>query len=67
MPGGMNGRELAEEVTQLCPEIKILYMSGHTDNIIALQNILPPKVNFLQKPFSIDTLTKKVRAVLDSS
>jgi PAS domain S-box-containing protein len=66
MPYGLNGRELAERLALLCPEIRVIYMSGYTDNAIVHHRVLDPGVNFLQKPFVTDTLVAKVRQVLDT-
>jgi len=65
MPG-MNGRELAERLTVRRPAIKILYISGYTDNVIAQHGILDPGTQFLAKPFTQQQLARKVREVLDS-
>ena len=62
----MNGREVAEQVGQICAGIKVLYMSGYTDHIIENRGDLEPEIQFLQKPFSPQTLARKVRAVLDA-
>ncbi|MDJ0764448.1 MAG: ATP-binding protein [Myxococcota bacterium] len=64
MPG-MNGKELYERVATLRPDIKVLYMSGYTDDVIAHHGILDDGVRFVQKPFSVEGLTKKVRNALD--
>ncbi len=64
MPG-MSGRELSERLTSLRPEIKILYMSGHTNGAIFHQGVLEPGVILLQKPFTLEALARKVREVLD--
>lgn len=64
MPG-MSGRALAERLTPLHPEMKVLYMSGYTDNTIVHHGVLEERMSYIQKPFSIDGLTKKVREVLD--
>ena len=61
----MSGRELAERITSIRPGIKILYMSGYTDNTIAHHGILDKGMNFIQKPFTVDGLARKVREVLD--
>jgi CheY-like chemotaxis protein len=61
----MNGYELATRITKLRPELKLLYMSGYTDDSIARQRILDPDVFFLQKPFTPRTLVRKVREALD--
>ena len=64
MPG-MNGRQLADQLKLLYPYMKIVYMSGYTDNAIVHHCILENGVNFIQKPFTIDALTRKLRDVLD--
>ena len=63
----MNGQELYQHVATLHPTIKVLYMSGYTDNVVVHHGILEAGVNFLQKPFTIDNLTRKVRQVLDEA
>ena len=64
MPG-MSGREVAQRVTAVRPAIKVLYLSGYTDDAIVRHGVLDPGVAFLQKPFTPDTFTRKVREVLD--
>jgi len=61
----MNGRELAEQLGALRPNLKCLYMSGHTANVIAHRGVLHEGVNFIQKPFQVSDLAAKVRQVLD--
>jgi len=63
MPG-MSGRDLADQLIRLHPELKILYMSGYTDNAIAHHGILDPGMQFLQKPFSPQLLVQKVQETL---
>ena len=65
MPG-MNGRELAKRVLSLRPTVKVLYMSGYTENTISHNGTLDPGVNLLQKPFNLQALKERVREVLDS-
>lgn len=65
MPG-MNGRELAENLLAMRPEMKVLYISGYTDNAIVHLGVLEPETHFIQKPFTMEALAKKVREVLDS-
>ncbi|HLB90754.1 MAG TPA: ATP-binding protein [Terriglobales bacterium] len=65
MPG-MNGRELAEQVTQLLPNVRVLYMSGYTENAVGHDGTLDAGINLLQKPFSLPALKDRVREVLDS-
>jgi two-component system, cell cycle sensor histidine kinase and response regulator CckA len=62
---GMTGRELAQKMAALKPQVKILFVSGYTDDVIAQHGVLEKDVNFLQKPFSATALLKKVRAILD--
>ncbi len=62
---GMNGRDLANEILDLYPDIRILFVSGYTANVIAHRGVLDDGVNFLQKPFSRNDLACKVRTVLD--
>jgi PAS domain S-box-containing protein len=64
MPG-MNGRELAERLRPQRPGMKYLFMSGYTANVIAHRGVVDHGVAFLQKPFSLETLARHVRAALD--
>jgi two-component system, cell cycle sensor histidine kinase and response regulator CckA len=63
----MNGRELAEKVSAIRQNLKCLYMSGYTADVIAHHGILDEGLNFIQKPFGSDHLAAKVRQVLDHS
>ncbi|MBU8870973.1 MAG: PAS domain S-box protein [Gemmatimonadales bacterium] len=65
MPG-MNGRDLAERLVSICPDLKCLFMSGYTADVITHRGILETGVHFLHKPFSILDLATRVRSVLDS-
>ncbi|MCK8601877.1 CHASE domain-containing protein [Desulfoferrobacter suflitae] len=64
MPG-INGKELYLEVSKQHPSIKVLYMSGYTNNVIAHRGVLESRVPYLQKPFTIQALAAKVREVID--
>jgi len=66
MPG-MSGRELAEQIAVSRPEIKVLYMSGYTDDAVVRHGVLTAEMAFLQKPFNMVALASKVRAVLDGT
>ncbi len=66
MPG-MNGKDLREKLCALRPDIRCIFMSGYTANVIAHHGILEENIHFLQKPFSMKTIVGKVREVLDSS
>jgi PAS domain S-box-containing protein len=65
MPG-MNGRELAQRISEIRPQTKILYMSGYTENVIGHNGTLDAGVQLLQKPFTLRDLKRKVREILDS-
>ncbi|MFO7859958.1 MAG: transporter substrate-binding domain-containing protein [Desulfosalsimonas sp.] len=60
----MNGRRLAEAVESMCPEIKVLYMSGYTADVIANHGVLDKGLHFIEKPFSIRELAVKIEHVL---
>ena len=63
MPG-MSGRELSEQLSASDPDIKILYLSGYTEDAVVHQGVLEPGTSFLQKPFTLQALARKVREVL---
>ncbi|MBV1928048.1 MAG: PAS domain S-box protein, partial [Gammaproteobacteria bacterium] len=66
LPGGRNGRELAEELQAINPELKVMYMSGYTENAVLHHGRLDEGVVLLQKPFRTADLSTTVRQVLDS-
>jgi len=61
----MNGRELAKRILSLYPNIKRLFMSGYTANVIAHQGVMDEGVHFMQKPFWLKGMATKVREALD--
>jgi two-component system, cell cycle sensor histidine kinase and response regulator CckA len=63
----LNGRELAEQATLLHPEMKVLFMSGYTDDALIGEDIKAQGAPFLQKPFTLQELGRKVRDLLDST
>ena len=65
MPG-MSGRALAESMASRLPKMKVLFLSGYTDDAIVQHGILERDMYFLQKPFTADALSKKVRDLLDA-
>lgn len=63
----MSGRVLAEKLKERYPDTKILFVSGYTDDVIVRHGILHEGVAFLQKPYSRNSLTSKIRTILDHS
>ncbi len=63
----MSGRELAERLASILPEMRVLYMSGYPDNTIVQHGVLEPGTAFLQKPFTLNALELKVREVMDGA
>jgi signal transduction histidine kinase/CheY-like chemotaxis protein len=66
MPG-INGIELFKQVSQLQPNLRVLYISGYSDSILAQVDTETHRVHFLPKPFTVDTLRRKLKQVLDES
>ena len=65
MPGGVNGRQLADEAVAYCPALKVLFMTGYTRNAIVHNGRLDAGIHIIQKPFSFQELAIRVRARLD--
>jgi DNA-binding NtrC family response regulator len=63
MPG-MKGTELRDKIEALRPGIKVMFMSGYTSNVIVHHGVLQEGVHFIQKPFKINDLSRKVRDAL---
>ena len=63
----MNGRDLARQLLTLYPNMKRVFMSGYTADVIAHRGVLDSGVHFIQKPFAQEALTRKVREVLDAT
>lgn len=64
MPG-LNGRELFEEVRTMHTQVRVLYMSGYTEDIVTHRGVLMDGIPFIQKPFAVEALAARVRAVLE--
>ena len=62
----MSGRELAVRLKSVRPRLKVLYISGYTDDMLAHHGVLESDVFLLQKPFAPDALARKLREVLDA-
>jgi len=62
----MNGRQVAERILETHPGIKVLFVSGYTDDVILHHGVLDGDFAFLQKPLTRDSLTRRVRQVLDA-
>ena len=63
---GISGRLLAESLAVSRPEMRCLYMSGYTADLIAKHGVLEPQVALLEKPFTQDALLRRLRRILDS-
>jgi len=63
MPG-MNGREMAERIHEFLPQLQVVFMSGYTEHALAHDGKVDPKVEYLQKPFTLKALTQKLAKVL---
>ncbi len=63
---GLNGRELSELLVKTRKDMKILFISGYSDDVIAQHGVIDKDVSFLQKPFTASSLGKKIREVLES-
>ena len=66
LPGGMNGRQLAEEARRLRSDIKILMTTGYARNAIVHDGRLDPGVQLITKPFTYSALASKIRTILDA-
>lgn len=63
MPG-VNGRELAERTLELRPGMKVLFMSGYTEDVVLRYGVVEKELNFLAKPYSLRSLGDKIQEVL---
>mgnify|MGYP000255325285 CR=1 FL=1 len=66
LPGGMNGRQIADAARAERPDLKVLYTSGYSENAIVHHGRVDPGVDLLVKPYRRATLAAKVRKVLDN-
>jgi PAS domain S-box-containing protein len=63
----MGGRQLAEKLVEFLPQLPVLFVSGYTDDALVRESVLDADVNFIQKPFTLESVSRKVRELLDSS
>jgi FixJ family two-component response regulator len=61
----IGGKDLAERLRVLRPDLKVLFTSGYADDAVIRHGVLAPGMNFLQKPFSLRSLAQRVRETLD--
>ena len=66
LPGGMNGRQLADEALKQRPQLKVLFTTGYTRNAVVHNGRLDPGVELIGKPFTFEELASSVRRLLDS-
>ena len=66
MPG-MNGRDMAKKISRIRPDIKILFMSGYATSGIVHQGILYKGLNFIKKPFTQESLARKVSEIVNQN
>jgi two-component system, cell cycle sensor histidine kinase and response regulator CckA len=63
----MNGPALAERLRALRPDVRVLFTSGYTANVIVHHGVLKEGIQFLPKPYSLSTLARRIREVLDEA
>lgn len=63
----MGGRELAEKLQQVIPELPVLFTSGYTDDVVVRDGVQGADINFIQKPFTLESVSRKVREILDAA
>ena len=64
---GQNGRDLANDLRSVCPKLKIIFISGYPENVVTRHGIQEDGMFYLPKPFSLQSLTRKVRQVLEQN
>jgi DNA-binding NtrC family response regulator len=61
----MGGRELVERVRARHPAMKVLFMSGYSERALTVDGVMPPGTGFMEKPFTVEQLTRRTREILD--
>jgi DNA-binding LytR/AlgR family response regulator len=67
LPGGMNGRQVADAGRVLRPELKVLFITGYAENAVVGNGHLEPGMQVITKPFAMEALASKVRDMIDAS
>jgi DNA-binding NtrC family response regulator len=67
MPGGVSGRALFDQMRSEEPDLKVIFCSGYTDEILGNDALLRQNPNFIEKPFAPEDLVRKIRTCLDSA
>jgi CheY-like chemotaxis protein len=65
LPGGMNGRQVADAGRAIRPQLKVLFITGYAENAVVGNGHLEPGMEVITKPFAIDAFARKVRAMID--
>jgi DNA-binding response OmpR family regulator len=65
LPGGMNGKELADEGRKHRPDLKVLFITGYAENAAVTNGRLEPGMHVLSKPFPIDKLAARIRSIIE--
>jgi CheY-like chemotaxis protein len=65
LPGGMNGRQMADAARVSRPTLKVLFITGYAENAILGQGHLEPGMAVLTKPFAVDTMVTRIRSMID--
>jgi CheY-like chemotaxis protein len=64
LPGGLNGRQLADAARAVRPDLRVLFITGYAENAVIGHGVLPPGMHVLTKPFSMPELSRSIMAVL---
>ena len=64
LPGGMNGRQVADAARAVRPDLKVLFVTGYAENAVLSHGHLDPGMHILTKPFAMDELARRVKAIL---
>jgi CheY-like chemotaxis protein len=65
LPGGMNGRQIADAASLLRPDLKVLFITGYVENAAVDNGLLAPGMQVMTKPFAMDALANKVRSMIE--